>query len=64
MKRLLWLPCPECYESQMLGCEVAGTREQFEVTLVEQVCLCDPYGAWEDVCEAARDRVCEEYDVD
>lgn len=59
-ERLLWLQCPECHAQDMLGCAVAGTWNDFKVTLVEQVCECDPYGAWEDVWEAARDRVIEE----
>jgi len=60
MPRLLWLACPECHQPGMLGCAVAGTRESLEVTLVEQVCVCDPYDAWDDVWEAARECVIED----
>ena len=60
---LITLHCPECHQ-QSLHCSVAGPRGALTVTLVTQICECDPYGAWEDVWEEARELVFEAGEID
>lgn len=58
--RIVALTCPECREPQMLECRVAGSRDHCTVTLISQGCACDPFHAWEDVWEQAREVVFEQ----
>lgn len=59
MERLITLHCPECREAS-LDCRVEVSQHALEVFLVSQSCECDPFGAWEDVWEQAREIVLEE----
>jgi hypothetical protein len=64
MAHELRLRCPECHCATALTCQASGTRNQFTVTLISQTCECDPFGAWEDVWEQARELVFEERALD
>jgi hypothetical protein len=63
-ERYLLLPCPACHDPVALQCCVEGSPGYFAVSLVAQACDCDPYDAWDDVWEAAREVVYEEGLVD
>ena len=60
----LRLRCPECGCAKALACQASGTRDQFTLTLLSQTCECDPFGAWEDVWEEARERIFEQGEFD
>ena len=53
------LQCPECRDMTALECQITCVGEGIWVSLLSQTCECDPYHAWEDVWEEARDRVRE-----
>lgn len=59
----LRLHCPECQQPS-LDCHIEGQGAQLTVSLLSQECECDPYGAWEDVWEEARERVYEHGELD
>lgn len=60
----LRLTCPECHMPSMLECQAGGSYHQFTLTLITQVCTCDPFHAWEDVWEQAREVIFEEGGID
>jgi hypothetical protein len=53
-ERTVRLHCPECQQLS-LECSASGAGRCLTVTLRAQACLCDPFGAWEDVWEEARE---------
>ena len=59
----LTLHCPVCH-APSLACAVEGQAWCLAVRLVEQTCTCDPFEAWEDVWEEAREIVVEQGLVD
>ena len=63
MTPLLTLHCPECHDLT-LECRVEGTGMTLLVFLESQSCLCDPFHAWEDVWEEAREIVYEREEID
>jgi hypothetical protein len=64
VNRTLTFQCPECGDPDALECRIKGTPTEFSVSLVAQTCLCDPFHAWEDVWEQARERVFEQGAID
>jgi hypothetical protein len=60
---LLPLHCPEC-GALSLHARVVGQAWCLAVELVSQSCECDPFHAWEDVWEEAREMVLEQERVD
>jgi hypothetical protein len=60
----LSLRCPECQAPQALACQAGGTYDHFTLTLISQTCECDPFGAWEELWEQARDIIFEDGSVD
>jgi hypothetical protein len=64
MSHELRLQCPECGDREALECQVSGRGRDLDVTLLSQTCECDPFGAWEDVWEEARERVFEQREID
>jgi uncharacterized protein YbaR (Trm112 family) len=52
------LSCPECRQPSLI-CHVVREGDSVDVTLVEQTCTCDPFDAWDDVWEEAREMVCD-----
>ena len=59
MECVVTLHCPEC-QQESLQCHVAGIQRCLTVHLLSQACDCDPYHAWEDVWEEARELVFEQ----